>query len=211
MSRQRCVLMPWTLPRSSVSSCRFELPPLATRLQVRQMNLLGDLGQVHAVMTVKYCALAHAVERTPMPTSQVTHVFSDKTGTLTSNHMEFRRCGEGVAPAMTLRDECMTSLRAFSLSAVIDNLQYGCGDTAISRSVYGDSPPVPKRQTPLPRWAGCQPWTAPYVGYEEAADVHSMFEDIAQETLVQREDPSTLLLHHSARRAQCISDRLCPL
>jgi len=118
--------------------------------KVRQMNLLGDLGQV-------------------------THVFSDKTGTLTSNHMEFRRC-------------------------VIDNLQYGCGDTAISRSVYGDSPPVPKRQTPLPRWAGCQPWTAPYVGYEEAADVHSMFEDIAQETLAgakRRELMLHMAINHS--------------
>lgn len=41
---------------------------------------------------------------------QVTHIFSDKTGTLTSNHMEFMRC-------------------------FIDGESYGCGDTAISRAL----------------------------------------------------------------------------
>ena len=55
------------------------------RCQVRQMNLIDELGQV-------------------------THIFSDKTGTLTSNHMEFRRL-------------------------VVDGITYGCGDTAISRAL----------------------------------------------------------------------------
>ena len=41
---------------------------------------------------------------------QVSHIFSDKTGTLTSNHMEFRRL-------------------------LIDGQCYGVGDTAISRSL----------------------------------------------------------------------------
>ena len=53
--------------------------------RVRSMGLIDELGQV-------------------------SHIFSDKTGTLTSNHMEFRR-------------------------VVIDGMTYGVGDTAISRSV----------------------------------------------------------------------------
>ena len=44
---------------------------------------------------------------------QVTHIFSDKTGTLTSNHMEFRRC-------------------------IIDGTSYGVGDTAISLALRGE-------------------------------------------------------------------------
>ena len=50
--------------------------------QVRQMSLVDELGQV-------------------------SHIFSDKTGTLTSNHMEFRR-------------------------VEIDGTSYGVGETAIS-------------------------------------------------------------------------------
>ena len=58
--------------------------PSLTR-QVRTMSLLEELGQV-------------------------SHVFSDKTGTLTSNCMEFRRL-------------------------VCGGFTYGVGDTAISRSL----------------------------------------------------------------------------
>ena len=58
--------------------------------QVRQMALLDELGQV-------------------------SHVFSDKTGTLTSNHMEFRRC--------------------YILTPNGSGHEYGCGETAISRSL----------------------------------------------------------------------------
>eukprot|EP00966_Prymnesium_polylepis_P192119 4452139-Prymnesium_polylepis.1 len=66
---------------------------------------------------------------------QVSHIFSDKTGTLTSNHMEFRRC-------------------------LIDGVAYGCGDTAISRSLRQGSAPPPLRMDPRPKWAACKPASA---------------------------------------------------
>ena len=65
---------------------------------------------------------------------QVTHIFSDKTGTLTSNHMEFMRC-------------------------YVDGIAYGCGDTAISRALNAASPRDtsklgrPRREQPLPAYA----------------------------------------------------------
>ena len=62
----------------------------------KNLNLLGDLGQV-------------------------SHVFSDKTGTLTANHMDFRRCARPKAPRAATRAgldgatfcrDLLTSLRA---------------------------------------------------------------------------------------------------
>ena len=62
---------------------------------------------------------------------QVSHIFSDKTGTLTSNLMVMRRM-------------------------YIDGVNYGCGDTAISRSLRGENANPPARnEKPLPEWAGC--------------------------------------------------------
>ena len=98
--------------------------------QVRQMSLLDELGQV-------------------------THIFSDKTGTLTSNHMEFRR-------------------------AWIDGTVYGVGDTAISRAVKGDGAAVEVRTAPVPAFAGCRPASATFVNYEEDAAAPSLFEPLAR-------------------------------
>ncbi|KAL3892968.1 MAG: hypothetical protein SGPRY_014606 [Prymnesium sp.] len=63
---------------------------------------------------------------------------------------------------------------------VVDGIEYGCGETAISITVHG---PIlgSKRQTPLPHWAGCQPWTAPFVGYEEATSAPSLFDHLSQQ------------------------------
>lgn len=147
--------------------------------QVRQMALIDELGQV-------------------------SHVFSDKTGTLTSNHMEFRRCyvmhPQGVA--------------------------YGCGETAISQSLKqmggggvardgpsprggpsameagiwerpasrgpgeASMPPTPydglvppgpreEKRSKLPSFAGCKPTSATYCNFEEAAGAPSLFGAIA--------------------------------
>ncbi|KAL1521781.1 hypothetical protein AB1Y20_021434 [Prymnesium parvum] len=81
---------------------------------------------------------------------QVSHIFSDKTGTLTSNHMEFRRC-------------------------VIDGVAYGCGDTAISRSLRKNMQTQKLRQTTLPDFAGCKPASAKYVGFVESEGSTSIF------------------------------------
>ena len=81
---------------------------------------------------------------------QVSHIFSDKTGTLTSNHMEFRRC-------------------------LVAGVSYGCGDTAISRTLRkGASPPL--RRGALPSYASCKPASAKFVGFDEAADMPSIFD-----------------------------------
>lgn len=98
--------------------------------QVRQMSLLDELGQV-------------------------THIFSDKTGTLTSNHMEFRRC-------------------------IIDGIPYGVGDTAISRAVSGEAggTVVPRRSRPTPAFACCKPSTATYVNYEESEQGVSLLDEL---------------------------------
>ena len=91
----------------------------------------------------------------------MSHVFSDKTGTLTANHMEFRRL-------------------------LIDGASFGVGETAISKSLrelaaahatgrdYANAMEVQPsdvsvavtegspelRSEPLPPWAGCREATA---------------------------------------------------
>ena len=93
--------------------------------QVRQMSLVEELGQV-------------------------THIFSDKTGTLTSNHMEFRR-------------------------VTMDGITFGCGDTAISRSLRdrkGGGEAVTLSTKLLPPWAGCRDATRSYVSFEQVRTAH---------------------------------------
>ena len=100
--------------------------------QVRQMTLLDELGQV-------------------------SHVFSDKTGTLTSNHMEFRRL-------------------------LIDGQCYGVGDTAISRSLRArkgvTDADAALRLEPPPAWAFCRPQTSAYVSFEQAASAPDLFSEL---------------------------------
>ena len=109
-------------------------------------------------------------------TSQVTHIFSDKTGTLTSNHMEFTRC-------------------------YVDGVTYGCGDTAISRAIRPDGAPPPPRSTaPLPDFASCKPAAAQFVHFEEALNAPSLLEAISKpdaDGCKRREFFLALALNHS--------------
>ena len=84
---------------------------------------------------------------------QVTHIFSDKTGTLTSNHMAFRR-------------------------VIIDGIPYGIGDTAISRVVHGEAERPAARTRALPGFASCKQSTATYVNYEEAEEGPSLLDQL---------------------------------
>jgi magnesium-transporting ATPase (P-type) len=88
---------------------------------------------------------------------QVTHIFSDKTGTLTSNHMEFMRC-------------------------FIDGVTYGCGDTAISQVLNKQPgrPPPALRTAPRPAWATVRPCSATFVNFQEALSSPSLFDAAAQ-------------------------------
>ena len=97
----------------------------------------------------------------------MSHIFSDKTGTLTANNMEFRRLAAG-------------------------GRTYGVGETAISRSTRASgkssatsfsssgrsfiSPRLSDR-TPPPH-AGCRLATAQYVSFTEGADDPSIWDDL---------------------------------
>ena len=107
--------------------------------QVRQVSLLDELGQV-------------------------SHIFSDKTGTLTSNLMSFRRC-------------------------YVCGVEYGVGETAIAKSLRAmaeasDRPPEVKVSTrPLPAHGGCSAKSQRYVGFEEAEGAPSLFDALEAQTL----------------------------
>ena len=106
--------------------------------QVRSVALLDELGQV-------------------------SHIFSDKTGTLTSNLMSFRRC-------------------------YLCGHEYGVGETAIAKSLRamaeeGDKPPEVKiSKRPLPKYGGCGPRAKRFVGYEEAEAGPSLFDALEGDT-----------------------------
>ena len=104
--------------------------------RVRSMGLIDELGQV-------------------------SHIFSDKTGTLTSNLMVFRR-------------------------VMIGGSVYGCGDTAISRSLRVEGarnvrPPM--HAAPLPPFATVRECAKPYVNFDEAVGSPILMDDICDPEL----------------------------
>ena len=135
----------------------------APTCQVRTMSLLEELGQV-------------------------SHVFSDKTGTLTSNCMEFRRL-------------------------VCGGLTYGVGDTAISRSLKANAAAergkleVLSEKThhaayPTPAYAGCKSTTKQFVSYEEDGASPSIWPGIEasdEQGYRLRELMLSMAINHSVR------------
>mmetsp|Transcript_11735 Transcript_11735/g.26427 ORF Transcript_11735/g.26427 Transcript_11735/m.26427 type:complete len:1004 (+) Transcript_11735:1-3012(+) len=129
--------------------------------QVRQMSLLDELGQV-------------------------THIFSDKTGTLTSNRMEFRRVW-------------------------VDGVVYGTGETAISRCLNHTSDTAPSAEVneevaaavarpAIPSFVGCKASTSTYVNFEEAAGSPSLFQALcgpSADAARRREMMVNMAVNHS--------------
>jgi len=110
---------------------------------------------------------------------QVSHIFSDKTGTLTSNRMEFRR-------------------------AVFGGVAYGCGDTAISRSL-GKANDAPRRAAPLPPYAGTTAATRAFVSFEEAESDASIWDVLSADDAdgaALRECLVALAVNHSVMLEQ---------
>eukprot|EP00966_Prymnesium_polylepis_P108489 2511487-Prymnesium_polylepis.3 len=108
---------------------------------------------------------------------QVSHIFSDKTGTLTSNLMVLRRM-------------------------LIGGVTYGVGDTAISRTLRGDNPAAAPMLSieELPPWGGCEAKSERYVGFEEAAGAPSLFDALkalGPEGAARREIMINLAVNHS--------------
>ena len=124
--------------------------------QVRQVSLLDELGQV-------------------------SHIFSDKTGTLTSNLMSFRRC-------------------------YVCGVEYGVGETAIAKSLramaeHADRPPeVAISQRRPPAHGGCGERASRYVGFEEAEGAPSLFDALEGDTAMAARHREFMLhqaLNHS--------------
>ena len=129
---------------------------------VRQMSLLDELGQV-------------------------SHVFADKTGTLTANTMEFRR--------MAVAGSC-----------------YGGGETAISRSLRasgGDSmrPSISSASSPglcssdnVPAFGGCRDATKQFVAFEELVGHPSIWDalrDNGADGAMRREMVVAMVVNHT--------------
>ena len=106
---------------------------------------------------------------------QVSHIFSDKTGTLTSNHMVFRRCVIGgqvgslppLFVSVCVAVSCYCYFRSHLLGMLCCHQAYGCGETAISRAVHGVGAHQELNATPPPSWAVMRPSVAPYVSFEQ--------------------------------------------
>ena len=137
--------------------------------RVRSMALLEDLGQV-------------------------THVFSDKTGTLTANHMEFRRClVGGVAYGSGA-----TAISAFLDAQGRIGRATAATGTAPPICAPGVTPPAVAPATARPPPAGlavCKATTEPYVNYEEAAGSPSLVELLRQPELQAAAAARDLLIH----------------
>jgi len=121
-------------------------------IQLFQCSFMSSDVDMYDETVDEPCAVGNATLCDEL--GQISHIFSDKTGTLTANHMEFRRC-------------------------VIGGVAYGCGDTAISRTVRGAVAPPPLRPPP-PAAQTMRKCSSSFVSFEEAADAPSLFELIAR-------------------------------
>ena len=105
---------------------------------------------------------------------QVSHVFSDKTGTLTANLMRFRRLYVHGREYGTGQTEIGAALAASARkSAAAASL---VGEAAALAAAPPDEPPT--RAPPPPPLAQCKPTTRVFVNYEEAEGSASFWEGL---------------------------------
>ena len=105
---------------------------------------------------------------------QVSHVFSDKTGTLTANLMRFRRLYVHGSEYGTGQTEIGAALAASARkSAAAASL---VGEAAALAAAPPDEPPT--RAPPPPPLAQCKPTTRVFVNYEEAEGSASFWEGL---------------------------------
>ncbi len=144
--------------------------------QVRTMSLVEELGQV-------------------------THVFSDKTGTLTSNCMEFRRMVVGKRAYGAGETAISRSVNQRRKSTDMRNLGSGAGTAGLTAgTVLSRVSPGEKPAEPIPSYGGCKPTTKTYVGYEEAAGepkIWDLLEAEGPEADAARELMIAMAVNHS--------------
>ena len=149
--------------------------------QVRTMSLVEELGQV-------------------------THVFSDKTGTLTSNCMEFRRMVVGKRAYGAGETAISRSVKQQRKSTDMRNLGSANGraglttGTVLSKEPGSANSPDDKPAEPIPSYGGCKPTTKTYVGYEEAAGepkIWDLLEAKGAEADAARELMIAMAVNHS--------------
>ena len=134
--------------------------------QVRSQGLLDELGAI-------------------------THVFSDKTGTLTSNHMEFRRCligstsyGSGTTSISAALDEARSRRSSVEPAAAAPAPAAAAADGLVA-----DGAPPPRGL------CACKPTTAAYVNYEESKGSPSLLRLLAEGDGGRREAARAFVLH----------------
>ena len=134
--------------------------------QVRSQGLLDELGAI-------------------------THVFSDKTGTLTSNHMEFRRCligatsyGSGTTSISAALDEARSRRSSVEPAAAAP-----APASAAADGLVADGAPPPRGL------CACKPTTAAYVNYEESKGSPSLLRLLAEGDGGRREAARAFVLH----------------
>ena len=153
--------------------------------RVRQMSLVDELGQV-------------------------SHIFSDKTGTLTSNHMEFKRLEVDGTSYGVGETAISISLRAMAKPSATEGLGKLAPASALSYSSMEEgsaasTSSITLSDKELPKWAGCRETTKTFVSYEEAKGAPSIYDALAADTDAGRRRRE-LMLHLAVNQSVLLDE-----